>query len=289
MNSMARKQISFLLALLPLMIPQKSPAVNIICDLGDVLFETRMARSFWNIGPLAMAYYAATLKNPLNCHKKLFDFLDTIKPRDPSEPPVKDGHNHILPQLMNDWLKGTISGAQILALVAATPGRFDNWAQESLVRALAHMIFSKEIFVSTRYLVPDGVDFLRHCKQAGHTLYILSNWDPESFIIMQQQYPDFFSLFEGIVISGDVGMVKPDPALFAYLLERYKLDPRKTFYIDDRPENIQAAQEFGIQGCLYEKKSGFLFKTHGFQEVCKKLNKWLRSDNFPISADNHRY
>ncbi len=288
MNTVFSKPISLLLVLCTLATPQQSPAVNIICDLGDVLVETRMARSFWNIGPFAMAYYAATLKNPLNCHKKLFDLLDAIKPRNPQEPMVKDGHNHVLPQLMNDWLKGSISGKEILELVDTTPGQFDNWAEESLVRALAHMIFSKEIFVSTRYLVPDGVAFIRHCKQAGHKLYILSNWDPASFTIMQERYADFFNLFDGIIISGDVGMLKPDPAIFAYLLQRYNLDPVRTFYIDDRPENITAAQEFGIHGCLYEKKSGLLFKTYGFQEVCKKLNKWLRSDYFPISAQDNR-
>ena len=100
-------------------------------------------------------------------------------------------------------------------------GSFGSWAEESLVRALAELIFTPEYFIKTRSLVPDGIAFVKECKQAGHSLYILSNWDPYSFTILEKAYPELFELFDGIIISGDIGLIKPDPAIYQFLLAYY--------------------------------------------------------------------
>jgi 2-haloacid dehalogenase len=92
----------------------------------------------------------------------------------------------------------------------------------------------------------DGtVDILAELRAAGRPLYALSNWSSETFPHAQDRFP-FLSWFDGVVISGDVGLVKPDPRLFRLLLERYDLVARETIYIDDQPANVRAAAALGL-------------------------------------------
>ena len=219
---------------------QTYPA-NIIFDLGDVLVETKYFRTIFSIGIEKFAFHASTWNNPFGIHKKLFQFLDGIKPRTAGSLIVRDAHGHIMPELMVEWLKGTLNAQDLLKMIRNSNGTFINWTEEALVRALAEIIFNPETFVTTRQLIDEGVRFVKDCKQAGHSLYILSNWDPASFTLIQEEYPDFFNLFDGIVISGDIGLVKPEPAIFEYILKKYDLDPLETLFIDDQPENVDAA------------------------------------------------
>ncbi len=246
---------------------------NIIFDLGDVLIETKYMRALWNIGPLKLVSYATTGHNPFGSHKKLFNYLDTILPADPNQEVVKDAHSHILPQLMVDWLKGTISGQEILDIIHKTPGNFANVQEEILVRAVAETIFTPEYFVQTRSLVKEGINAVLVLKKKGHKVYILSNWEPASFKLMQEDYPDFFALFDGIVISGDIGLVKPDPAIYEYLLHKYNLKPSESILIDDQIDNINAARDLGIHGILYQKKRSLFGSYHDFCDVKYKVDE----------------
>jgi 2-haloacid dehalogenase len=90
------------------------------------------------------------------------------------------------------------------------------------------------------------VDILEKLKCAGYPLYVLSNWAMEKFNLVRPQYP-FFEWFDGIVISGDVGVVKPDQAIFKILLERTGCPVDVCLFIDDHFANISVARELGFQ------------------------------------------
>ncbi len=258
---------------------------NIIFDVGDVLVETRYIRTILSIGIEKFAFHASTWNNPFGVHKKLFEFIDNIKPRTPGSVIVRDAHGHIIPELMVEWLKGTLAPEDLLEIVRKSNGCFINWTEEALVRALAEVIFNPENFVKTRQLIDEGVRFAQECKEAGHSLYILSNWDPASFLLLEEESPEFFNLFDGIVISGDVGLVKPDPAIFEYILKKYDLKPSDTIFIDDQPENIDAAQAMGIYSIRYTKKKGLITSYHDFDCIREKVNNWLQSKNLTISGN----
>jgi putative hydrolase of the HAD superfamily len=53
-------------------------------------------------------------------------------------------------------------------------------------------------------------------------------------------------VFRGIVISGEIKMMKPEPEIFQYLLRRYELSPSETVFVDDHRPNIEAAQALGL-------------------------------------------
>lgn len=268
--------------------PFLSSCSNIIFDLGDVLVETRYVRTILSIGIEKFAFHASTWRNPFGVHKKLFSFIDSLKPLEPNSVIVRDAHGHILPQLMVEWLKGTIHPHELLDSIRHSNGCFVNWTEEALVRSLAELIFDPKTFIKTRQLIDEGVRFVKECKQAGYKIYLLSNWDPFSFAILAEEHSDFFALFDGIVISGDSGLVKPDPAIFQYIQERYHLNFADTIFIDDQIENIEAAEKLGIYSIRYTKKRGLLTTYHDFDTVRQKILMWELLKNLPVSRHDHR-
>jgi 2-haloacid dehalogenase len=92
----------------------------------------------------------------------------------------------------------------------------------------------------------DGtVTILADLKAAGLRCYALSNMEADRFAVRRRRYP-FFELFDGCVISGAEGVVKPDPAIFDLLRTRYGLPPGRTVFIDDNPANVAAAAGLGL-------------------------------------------
>ena len=91
------------------------------------------------------------------------------------------------------------------------------------------------------------VEILHELRQAGHRLYGLTNWSAETFAPQRGRF-EFLSWFAGIVVSGQEGVIKPDPLIFRILLERYRIAPEEAVYIDDNPGNAAAAMALGIHG-----------------------------------------
>jgi 2-haloacid dehalogenase len=95
------------------------------------------------------------------------------------------------------------------------------------------------------------VEILRELKDAGYPLYGLSNWPAEKWRQVSPRY-EFFGWFDDIVISGEVKLAKPDPAIFLLLLERIGRPAEECLYIDDALHNIEAARELGFQTIQFE-------------------------------------
>ena len=91
------------------------------------------------------------------------------------------------------------------------------------------------------------VDILAELRDTGVPRYALTNWSAETFPPAQRRF-DFLSWFDGIVVSGDEGVIKPDPRIFRILLERYRIAPDEAVFIDDNPGNAAAAAALGIHG-----------------------------------------
>lgn len=77
-------------------------------------------------------------------------------------------------------------------------------------------------------------------------IYALTNWSAETFPYALQKF-DFLHEFDGILVSGEEKLAKPDPAIFHLLIDRYKLIPPSTIYIDDNLRNVKAAADVGFQ------------------------------------------
>jgi 2-haloacid dehalogenase len=92
--------------------------------------------------------------------------------------------------------------------------------------------------------IPQNVNVLRRLKEK-YKLYGLTNWSAETFPIVFERY-SFFRLFDGIVVSGEEKLLKPDIAIFELLLKRYQLEATQSLFIDDNIKYIQTAKEMGF-------------------------------------------
>ena len=90
-----------------------------------------------------------------------------------------------------------------------------------------------------------SVEILRRLKKARYSIYGLSNWSAETFPIAYNKY-DFFRLFDGIVISGEVKVTKPDPAIFEIILKLINRPAMECLFIDDSETNTSIAKKLGF-------------------------------------------
>jgi 2-haloacid dehalogenase len=89
------------------------------------------------------------------------------------------------------------------------------------------------------------VDLLAALRDRGHRLVALTNWSAETFPVARERFA-FLQWFEDIVVSGEVRLAKPDPRIFRLAVERNRLDPSRTLFIDDSMVNVEAARTTGL-------------------------------------------
>lgn len=94
--------------------------------------------------------------------------------------------------------------------------------------------------------LPDSVAILNELAQRGVPLYGLSNMSAPIFALLRSRY-DHWDRFRGVVISGEVGLVKPEPEIFHHIAQRYGLIPAETVFIDDHLPNIESARRLGFR------------------------------------------
>ena len=92
--------------------------------------------------------------------------------------------------------------------------------------------------------IKQNVALLKPLK-ASYRLFGLTNWSAETFPIAYDLYP-LFGEFEGIVVSGEEKLAKPDERIYLLLLERYGLAAAECLFIDDNARNIRAAKVLGF-------------------------------------------
>lgn len=95
-------------------------------------------------------------------------------------------------------------------------------------------------------LIQPTVAILRRLKRAGFRLHGLSNWSVEKYELVRPKY-EFFSWFDTILVSGEVKLIKPDPRIYAVLLERIDRKPGECLFIDDSLVNIVSAGKLGFK------------------------------------------
>jgi len=95
--------------------------------------------------------------------------------------------------------------------------------------------------------IAESIDIFRTLRQRGIRTYALTNFSAETYPLAVVRFP-FLNDFDGTVVSGVEGLVKPDPAIYRLLMERHGIEPSRAVFIDDRLENVEAAQRVGLHG-----------------------------------------
>ncbi len=97
---------------------------------------------------------------------------------------------------------------------------------------------------------PDTVALIDRLARECVPLYCLSNMPAGTFAYLRKLHA-FWPRFRGIVISGEIKMMKPEREIFEYLLNRFDLNPAETVFVDDHRPNIEAAQAIGLHTVLF--------------------------------------
>ncbi|MDQ6904668.1 MAG: HAD family phosphatase [Bacteroidota bacterium] len=98
--------------------------------------------------------------------------------------------------------------------------------------------------------IAETVSLLYKLKKK-YKIYGLTNWSAETISIAYDRFP-FFKEFDGIVVSGQEKMIKPNKEIYYLLLDRYHLKAENSVFIDDNINNIRAAEEIGFVGIHFK-------------------------------------
>ncbi|MDE2315041.1 MAG: HAD family phosphatase [Xanthomonadaceae bacterium] len=106
-------------------------------------------------------------------------------------------------------------------------------------------------------VIQGSVDLLAELKRRGVRLYALTNWSHETFPLAKEiERFGFLHSFEGIVVSGEERLIKPDPRIYQRLLGRYAIEPGRAVYIDDARRNVDAAEALGMRAWWFRGPEG---------------------------------
>lgn len=247
---------------------------NFLFDLNGVLVT--QSGAWWEIGP----WNFVGLYNFSSIQKNYFEFLESIEPHKMGTPALMHD-NKLLPQIMYEWLAGNYTSTQVLTkidekLLEKTISK----RKRSLFKAIASYMFTPHRFAKTIVPIKAGKKLFEKCRKAKntdgsnkHKIYLISNWDAESFpyLLHNEEIRSIIAQADGIIISGLVHRVKPDPEIFMLTFEKFKIDPDKelTIYIDDEKVNIEAAQSLGKKKLLsiHCKDSHFDLVKKAFKQL----------------------
>jgi putative hydrolase of the HAD superfamily len=98
--------------------------------------------------------------------------------------------------------------------------------------------------------IPGSIRLVEDLAAAGVHLYLLSNMPASTFDYLVQQHR-FFSYFKYLVISGQILLIKPDPAIFGHLVEKTGIVPAESVFIDDIQANVAAARGCGLHAIQF--------------------------------------
>ena len=105
-------------------------------------------------------------------------------------------------------------------------------------------------------VIPQSVALLRALRRRGVPVFALTNFGAETFDYALTQF-DFLNEFDRAYVSGKLGLIKPDPALYAHVEADCGIAPDRLLFVDDRPENIVAAARRGWRVHQFETPQGF--------------------------------
>ncbi len=110
--------------------------------------------------------------------------------------------------------------------------------------------------------IDESIELLGKLKEKGFLIYGLSNWSAETFPLVCKRYK-FFDLFDGIIISGEVKLIKPDPAIFDLCLSRMGRLAGECLFIDDSEANIITAKKMGFDAIHFKSPGQLRIELQG--------------------------
>lgn len=220
----------------------------IIFDLDGVLCTTNSLQAFYEIGITTILHYILLYGKPST--KKLFQALENA-PALSTADAYNDGLR--MPQIMIDWQTNAQELQDIQnAMIQHISDVPLSIIEKNLHISTVYMMTTPSKYIATKKIIQEAVQLIKILKKQGYKLYILSNWDAQSFKLFQEKFSEIFidgnqEIFDGIMISGTIHMIKPNKDIFQACLKNFNIKASDAIFIDDTIENIQSAENCGIK------------------------------------------
>jgi putative hydrolase of the HAD superfamily len=154
-----------------------------------------------------------------------------------------------LPEFMNDIFSAgyqALTGkADVVSLIAGVLDRWDCAGTLDDALELWNMIEVDD----------DAIEVVKSIRRQGLTICLASNQDSYRGNYMSKRL-GFQELFDHEYYSFQIGLAKPDEAYFTHIVNDLNIQPDEAVFIDDKAENVEAAQSVGIQAAVYNLADG---------------------------------
>ena len=153
---------------------------------------------------------------------------------------TEDEKNFFLSEVCNDvWNIKQDAGRTIIEAESELIPKYPKYEKEIKLYYKNHRKMIRGTF-------EESIKVLNFLNKNNYKCYVLSNWSSETFYgphqSMLDDYP-FLNKFDGLLISGEDKLIKPDPAIYELAIKRFNLIPKEAVFIDDKLENINAAKD----------------------------------------------
>ena len=245
----------------------QQPPKAIIFDVTGVLFKEKKLRLIGKLGLWNIIVYV--IKYRRNPFKRFFQLLDILHQQEDANAARINYKGHPMPSCIAAWQEGLITDQMLSEQMAQYVARLDaqgyflSSQEKALFSTIMDVLLDPQELARISKPIKPMIKLINRLKKRGHKLFILSNMANETFDLLEDAYADFLELFDGIVISAHVQMLKPHKEIYEHLCDQYEIDPTTSIFIDDQADNIATAQELGITGIHYTK----------FRHVKRQLRK----------------
>ena len=251
---------------------------NIVTDFGNVVGEqsTRTVLSQilseTGIGNL----FANLFSNPMRIEDDYMEFLSTIESYRKGEV-VASNNDKYLPKIMSDWLQGLKTPQEVRTIIIAKINQLRSKIGKSKAKlwiAITNFMFTPSRLASVTVPKKSVIKILKKCHgkknyagQCEHRIFLLTNYDVETFELIKKkkEFKELFDCCDGIIVSGKVHLIKPDPEIFHVAFKEFDINPDSEFtvFIDDEYFNIEAAMRLGKRKlrCIQFQSSKELKRT----------------------------
>ena len=185
----------------------------------------------------------------------IFDFGGVILPYlDPAWLSANMPHGAQIQEAIYEYLNSEI----IWEVMRGKLKEMDFWTNKAREKGIPAEAIARYLQVQTarEQLDEKVLAYMRRLKE-GYKVGVLSNAGDTTRELFEQEYR-FHELVDDIVISAEEGLVKPEPEIYILAAQRLATRPERCVFVDDIPENIQAAEGLGMRGVLFTETESSL-------------------------------
>ncbi len=236
-------------------------SVIVLCDLGGTFLDVnKMSYAKEELGLGLLVANGLTNGLQFNPQQRIFQTLEKIGG---TQDAIRHEASQVpLPKLYCDWMSGAHTDAleirtNILREVDQlySAGFFSSWFEYHIIYRALKAMFSAEALVKHLRPIEPMIGLLERIDQKEHSLVAITNWDPHSFPLflvspVGQKISKLIAE-KDMIVSGYIGQNKPYASFYEHVFAIYGHDMNNYLYIDDNPDNINAARALGISSILY--------------------------------------